>query len=283
MTVYSKNGFTAQENISTATYELLVLNLMPNKKQTELQIRNVLQAVEGNINLTFMYPLTHQFKSISSNIISEKYAILSDIENKHFDGLIVTGAPVEQLEFEDVDYWGEFCDIIAWAQKKCDKVLCICWAAQAAMYQLAAVPKKTLPDKLFGIYTSEITVKKNNLFTDIKIPIKVPFSRYTTNNEQDVIEAGFDILATNTKTGPMVAATKDGRYTFITGHPEYGKETLFDEYQRDLNKDLKIAAPHDYFVRGNGTNVANIVNTWSYYSQRLFANWLQSVPISVKL
>ncbi|KRL03577.1 homoserine O-acetyltransferase/O-succinyltransferase family protein [Liquorilactobacillus capillatus] len=250
--------------------KLLILNLMPNKLETEKQLNYVFKNNNENLEKTYIYLGTHHFKSIQPQSVKERYRSFKEIKFDYYDGLIVTGAPIEHIPFTEVDYWVEFKQLIEWTKKHCKKALLLCWAAQAGMYCIAKVPKRVCKEKLFGIYELTTYTTQHVLLQGMDDNICMPFSRYSTNEAKDLKPEKFNIIANSSIAGPTIIETKDRQFTFITGHPEYETQTLDQEYQRDLSKKRKIKQPVNYYT-GCGNKV---INTWSGYSQQLFQNWL---------
>ncbi|WP_057738045.1 homoserine O-acetyltransferase/O-succinyltransferase family protein [Liquorilactobacillus uvarum] len=252
---------------------LLVLNLMPNKLETENQLNNVFSGNNKYLEKTYCYPGTHQFKSIQPKEVQERYYRFDELKDNSYDGLIITGAPVEHIPFQEVDYWEEFCEIIDWSKQHCKKVLFLCWAAQAGMYYVAKVPKKVCFEKKFGIYKLNVQYADHELLDGMGENIWMPFSRYSTTDKRDLSDDRFNLIADSPDVGPVIVETKDQKFTFVTGHPEYETKMLDKEYWRDINKGKKIKKPANYYAGQNN----RIINTWTIHSQRLFSNWLKGV------
>ncbi len=271
MTVYSLNGYTKDidQSISGA-FRIAILNLMPTKETTENQYRRVLAALETDVELTFFYPASHHLKSDQAATIKECYATWQEIADQHFDGLIITGAPVETVDFEEVDYWDEFCQIIDWSRDHCTKVLCLCWAAQAGMYYEADLPKYPTDQKLFGLYP--VTVfHESELFDGIDVDrLKIPFSRHTTNRIMNIERTNLVLIAANEVVGPQIVESADHHFTYITGHPEYDRLTLYQEYHRDSEAGKSIELPANYF---KGTpEPENVQDSWHQDALKLYKN-----------
>ncbi|WP_057875234.1 homoserine O-acetyltransferase/O-succinyltransferase family protein [Liquorilactobacillus aquaticus] len=252
---------------------LLVLNLMPNKLETENQLNYVFSDNNKRIEKTYCYPGTHHFKSVQPKEVQERYYKFDELQEKYYDGLIITGAPVEHIPFQRVDYWGEFCRIIKWSEKHCKKVLLLCWAAQAGMHCIAGVPKKVCSEKKFGIYKLDIQSEDHELLEGMDHNIWMPFSRYSTTDKNSISTEKFNIIADSFDVGPVIIETKDQKFTFVTGHPEYETKMLDKEYRRDICKGKKIKRPANYYTGQNN----KIINTWTTYSQQLFNNWLNAL------
>lgn len=241
---------------------ILVLNLMPTKKTTESQFLHQFASLKQDTELTFIYPASHSFKTCSRELIAENYRTFSQIKKQFYDGLIITGAPVEQFDFHQVDYWQEFEKICDWGKRHTSGILFECWAAQAALFHDFAIKKRLLKPKLFGIYSStdhrfimpqsrrsESIIDKNNLPKDLKI-------------------------TADSKVGPLILRSELFHSTYITGHPEYQKDTLAKEYFRDLDKGLKINKPVNYFKADKQINYC-----WRNSSNLIYQSWLNSLSL----
>ncbi|ULQ48682.1 homoserine O-acetyltransferase/O-succinyltransferase family protein [Liquorilactobacillus nagelii] len=248
---------------------VLVVNLMPDKAKTQQQLTAFFKQSKLTIKPTFCYPATHRFRTSKSLIDIKNYVSFSEIQQAKFDGLIITGAAIEQLPFTEIDYWPELCRIFEWSQTHCRKVLTICWAAQAGMYYFSGVSKHLLNKKIFGIYPT-IIQKQHPLLNGFKREITLPFSRYTTNLNSEIPESSLQILASSAATGPAICATRDDHNFFVTGHPEYQSTTLLDEYLRDQHRGRVVEQPANYFI---SNSVEKINESWLPQSQRLFNNW----------
>ncbi|MFT8459090.1 MAG: homoserine O-succinyltransferase [Liquorilactobacillus ghanensis] len=248
---------------------ILVLNLMPDKAKTQQHLTSLFTKSGLTIKATFCYPATHRFRTKKSLTDIKEYVSFPEVKAADFDGLIVTGAAIEQLPFEAIDYWQELCEIFNWAQTHCRKVLTICWAAQAGMYYFGGVEKHLLNKKVFGIYPA-VTQTVHPLLNGFSQQIILPFSRYTTNYIEEVAASPLKVLADSAEAGPAICATADDHNYFVTGHPEYQLTTLLEEYQRDQQRQQIIAPPENYFINDN----AAIINSaWLPQTQQLFKNW----------
>lgn len=268
-------------NISEAkseeTINLLVLNIMPNKLETEGQIINLITGYSENVSFTFMYPETHHFKSDVLSSLKDSYATLREVKDQYFDGLIVTGAPIEQLNFEDVDYWQEFTELVDWADTHVKQSLYICWASQAALYYHYGIQKHAVNNKVFGIFKHHPLVD-DQLLSGLGSSFDLPHSRHTTIQTDDInSHSELTILADNPKTGPQIIVSKDRRETFITGHPEYNTETLADEYFRDLRAGKSIEVPENYFYANDPQQ--KIINHWHEAGSKILQNWLNQLNV----
>ncbi|EHO52505.1 putative homoserine O-succinyltransferase [Lentilactobacillus kisonensis F0435] len=252
---------------------IVVLNLMPTRKTTELQFLSRFDDCQFDVQLTFMYPATHHFNGAPRKLIEKNYVNLTQIYHQQFDGLIITGAPVETLPFEDVDYWQEISTIIDWAKTHVKEKLFECWAAQAGLYHDFGIQKQLLPAKLFGIYTATKVDLHSPLTAgfDADYPIRMPQSRNTQSiiNETH-LPNGLRIVVSARQSGPMILS--GDHTTYITGHPEYQAQTLAQEYQRDLNKHLPIQPPKNYF---KNMAMGMVDYSWRTASTKIYENWVR--------
>ncbi len=260
---------------STDTINLLVLNIMPNKLETESQILNLCSGYSKSINFTFLYPKSHHFKSDVLDHLQETYVTIDDIKDEYYDGLLVTGAPVECIEFEEVDYWEEFKQLLEWSRTHVTQSIYFCWASQAALYADYGIQKHNVDDKISGIFPhhSQLIDPLLDGFGDT---FYLPHSRHTTLDDEDILQQDdLTVLTTSKITGPQIIVTKDHRSTFITGHPEYSTETLSNEYFRDVDAGLEPHVPDNYFKQNNPTS--DVKNYWHADGVKLFANWLNQI------
>lgn len=276
-TLNSENIFVMTE-LRAATQEIrplhiLLLNLMPKKIETETQFARLLGNTPLQIELELIAMKSHISKNTSESHLSAFYKTFDEVRDRKFDGMIITGAPVEQMPFEEVDYWDELCEIMEWSTTHVYSTFHICWGAQAGLYYHYGVPKVDLPEKLFGIYPHMVDRKKSMLFRGFDDTFMVPQSRHTTVLREDV-EAVPDlkILSSSPEAGIFAVSTKHGRQIFITGHTEYDADTLYNEYKRDLDEGLPIHMPVNYFPNNRVTK--NIPVTWRSSANLLFSNWI---------
>ncbi|KXH87081.1 homoserine O-succinyltransferase [Sporosarcina sp. HYO08] len=252
---------------------ILILNLMPEKERTELQLLRLLGDTPLQVNVTFMHTATHESKNVSKTHLDTFYTTFEEIRHRRFDGLIITGAPVEQMAFEDVNYWQEMTDIMNWSKENVTSVLHICWGAQAALYHHYGIDKFDLPRKCSGVYThtlSDPTVKLARGFNDV---FSAPHSRNTAVSIEEIeSHPELLLLATSEDAGAFIILSQDEKHVMITGHLEYDAETLGEEYARDLNKGLDIEMPENYFPDNDPTKQP--LNTWRSHTHLLFSNWL---------
>lgn len=253
--------------------KIVCLNLMPLKIATETDVVRLLSNTPLQIELDFMKLGSHISKNTSQEHMREFYVDFADIRKSKYDGLIITGAPVEQLDFEDVNYWDELTEVMDWARSNVTSTIFICWAAQAAMYYYYGVPKYQLPKKRFGVFEHKTLDPLNPLFRGFDDVFFMPHSRHTEIKAEDVEKVpGLDIVATSEEAGPAILMARNGREIFITGHIEYAPDTLDREYKRDLLKDLPIDIPKNYYP--NDDYRQKPVVRWRSHANLLYSNWL---------
>ncbi len=252
--------------------KIAVLNLMPDKQNTELQLLRLLSNSPLQIEVTFIRLVTHQYKNTPASYLLNNYQPFYQIENKYFDGLIVTGAPVEKLEYEDVDYWGELSAIFEWAALHVTSTLYLCWAAQAGLYYHYGVRKSELDKKLSGVFSHTITDPQSELMRGIDKNFYAPHSRYTGLNKDDILSSDdLTIIAESDQTGVYIITDNKGN-VFVNGHPEYDLYRLAEEYIRDTDKGLSPDVPKNYFPDDDPDKEP--VSRWLSASNLLFTNWL---------
>lgn len=253
--------------------KIAVVNIMPKKQDTEFQLLRLLSNTPLQTDVTFVRLVTHNYKNTSDEYLKEYYHTFNEIRKSHFDGLIITGAPVENLEYEQVDYWSELVEIMEWSKSHVTSAFYICWAAQAGLYHHYGIKKYPLENKLSGIYPHRIT-KKNALLTrGFDDVFFAPHSRYTGIKTEDInCVPELEILALSEIAGAYIVATRNGKQIFVNGHPEYERDTLEKEYRRDLNKKINPAVPYGYFPHNNPDN--SPIANWFSHSNLLFYNWL---------
>lgn len=251
---------------------ILILNLMPRKEVTETQLLRLLGNSPLQVEVTLLRMRSHVAKNTSQEHLAAFYRTFEDVRHDAYDGMIITGAPVEQLAFEEVNYWNELCEILDWTQSSVTSTLHICWAAQAALYRHYGLPKHALPDKLFGVFEHTVDVRCN-LTRGFDDEFLVPHSRHTEFRIDEVRHIdGLDILAQSNEAGAYLVATPDARQIYVTGHPEYDHITLGEEYQRDVEKGLDIPVPKNYYPNDDPARLPK--NLWRSHANLLFANWL---------
>lgn len=253
--------------------EIAILNLMPTKVETETQFMRLLSNSPLQVNVTLIYTKSYKSKNTAAAHLDRFYKSFDDIKNRHFDGMIITGAPVETLPFEEVKYWNELKKIFDYADRNVTSTIYICWGAQAALYYYYGIEKRLLPEKLFGIFPHKKFLEQHDpLLKGIDDVFNVPHSRHTTVWEEDVDKVGDLIrLSHSDYTGLSIAKSKDNKKIFLTGHMEYDRDTLKKEYERDLAKGLPIKPPANYFTDETCTAV-NV--TWTSAANLFYTNWL---------
>ena len=264
---------------------LLILNLMPTKIITETQLLRKLSNSPLQVEVELLHTSSHTSQNTDSNHLSSFYTTFEQIRHKKFDGMIITGAPVENLDFTDVDYWDELMTIMDWSRTNVYSTLHICWGAQAGLYHHYGIPKHSLPEKCFGVFPHTILRKQSPLFRGFDDEFYVPHSRYTENRADDILAIPeLDLLSISEDAGVFAVRSHDNRQFFITGHPEYDQETLGLEYFRDIGRGLDIAPPANYFPN-NDPEQTPIVR-WRSAAQLFYTNWLnyyvyQSTPYDI--
>ena len=276
-TLHEENIFVITETRATTQdirpLRIVMLNLMPQKITTETQIARLIGNTPLQVELELLQTATHQSKHTSAEHMLSFYKVFDDIKDQNFDGMIITGAPVENLPFEEVEYWDELCEIMEWSKTHVTSTLHICWGAQAALYYHYGVKKYPLDKKLFGVFEHSLDYKRSILFRGFDDTFLVPHSRHTMNRRED-IEAipGIRILASSKEAGVFVASTDKGRQIFVTGHSEYDADTLKKEYLRDKNQGLDIQLPKNYFPDDDDTKEPIV--RWRSCANLFYSNWL---------
>lgn len=253
--------------------QIAILNLMPIKHDTEIQLMRALSNTPLQVDITFVCMETHVSKNTPASHLNKFYSKFSEIKDRHFDGLIITGAPVEQIEFEEVNYWEELKELMDWSDTNVFSTLHICWGAQAGLYYRYGINKSRLDKKAFGIFEHKVIHRKVPLMRGFDDVFLAPHSRHTVVSK-DEIEACEDltILAESDMAGIFVVIGKEGKHIFVLGHPEYDRETLDIEYKRDRDKGLDIEIPYNYYPGNNPDNPPLL--TWRAHSNALYTNWL---------
>ncbi len=276
-TLYDENIFVITETRAITQdirpLQIAILNLMPTKIETETQLARLLGNSPLQVEIEFIHTATHKSKNISTDHLFRFYKTFDEIKDRKFDGMIITGAPVENLPFEEVEYWDELCEIMDWTKTNVTSTFHICWGAQAGLYHHYGIHKHPLPEKLFGVYPHTADYKQSILFRGFDDVFMVPHSRHTTVNRED-IEAvpELRILASSEEAGVYAIGTKQGRQIFITGHSEYDAETLKREYIRDKTQGKPITIPKNYFPNDDETKPP--VVSWRSHANLLYSNWL---------
>ncbi|MBR4290278.1 MAG: homoserine O-succinyltransferase [Oscillospiraceae bacterium] len=266
--------------------EIVVLNLMPTKIVTETQLTRLLGNTPLQVNLELMHTSTHRSKNVSEEHLLTFYKTFDEIKDRKFDGMVITGAPVEHMDFEDVDYWPELCRIMEWSKTHVHSTLHICWGAQAGMYYHYGIKKYPLEKKLFGVFPHHADYKRSILLRGFDDTFYVPHSRHTTVLRED-IEAvpGLKILASSEQAGVYALMNKNGHHIFITGHSEYDPLTLESEYLRDKKLGKPISVPENYYPDDDDTKEPIV--RWRGHANLLFSNWLnyfvyQTTPYDIE-
>lgn len=253
--------------------KIALLNLMPLKQETEIQVLRSLSNSPLQIDLTFVTVESHESKNTPASHLNQFYTTFSEIREKKFDGLIITGAPVELLEFEEVTYWKELEEIMEWSRTNVTSTLHICWGAQAALYHHYGIPKTSLDEKIFGIYPHRVLHRKTPLVRGFDDIFYAPHSRHTESRKEDIEKIeDLIILSESEEAGVFIIINKEEKQVFVMGHPEYDRKTLDEEYKRDIGKGLDIRMPVNYYKDDNPENTP--VLTWRAHANTLYSNWL---------
>ena len=267
--------------------KILLLNLMPKKIETETQFARLLGNTPLQVEMEMMYTTSHKSKNTSEGHLLAFYKTFDEIKHNKYDGMIITGAPVENMEFEEVEYWDELCKIMEWSKTHVTSTFHICWGAQAGLYYHFGIPKIHLPQKYFGVYPHKVNYKKSILFRGFDETFMVPQSRHTTVLTEDIKKVKeLKILASSSETGVYAISTNKGKQIFITGHSEYERDTLKNEYLRDKEKGLDIAVPKNYFPNDDPSKEPIV--SWRAHANLLFSNWLnyfvyQTTPYDIDM
>ncbi len=253
--------------------EIAILNLMPLKETTETQLLRLLGNTPLQINITLLFPKNHQTKNTAPEHLQSFYHSFDEIKYKNLDGMIITGAPVEDLPFEEVNYWEELKEIMEWSRTHVTSTLHICWGAQAGLYYHYGIQKHSLPQKMFGVFPHTVRVKSADLLRGFDDIFYVPHSRHTEVKLEDVYrEPRLEVLSTSEESGLYIASSRHGSRIFVMGHSEYDPFTLKEEYTRDLGKRDDVPFPKYYF-KDDDPNQEPVVR-WKSHSNLLFSNWL---------
>jgi homoserine O-succinyltransferase/O-acetyltransferase len=252
---------------------IAILNLMPTKETTETQILRLLSNTPLQVEFVLLHPATHVSKNTSADHLNQFYKTFDEVVDQQFDGMIITGAPVETMEFEDVTYWSELQRIMEWSKENVTSTLHICWASQAGLYHHFGIKKYPLGEKMFGVFPHRINKANVKLLRGFDEIFMVPQSRHTEVRREDLAGIpGLEILSESDEAGVYIAATEDGRQIFVTGHSEYDPCTLKWEYDRDVGKGMEIAIPLNYYPDNDPAQLPPI--TWRAHANLLFSNWL---------
>ncbi|WP_037283158.1 homoserine O-acetyltransferase MetA [Saccharibacillus sacchari] len=252
---------------------IAILNLMPTKETTETQLLRLIGNTPLQVDVALLYPSSHTSKNTSEEYLNTFYKTFDEIKHLRFDGMIITGAPVEQLEFEEVSYWEEIQQIFNWTKKNVTSTMHICWASQAGLYHHFGVSKIPLAEKCFGVFSHTMNKTNVQLLRGFDESFDVPHSRHTDVQREDILRSEeLEILAESEEAGVYLVATKDGKQIFATGHSEYDPFSLKWEYDRDIAKGLDVAVPKHYFPGDDPTQKP--LSSWRAHANLLFSNWL---------
>ena len=265
---------------------LLILNLMPTKIVTETQLLRKLSNTPLQIEVEFLQTISYEAKNIDPKHLSSFYTAFDDVRDRHFDGMIITGAPVENLEFEEVEYWRELCQIMEWSSRNVHSTFHICWGAQAGLYYHYGVKKHSLGEKLSGVFRHKVLKPQSPFFRGFDDTFFMPHSRYTCVLEDEIKKVPeLEILSVSDDAGVFAVKSTDNRRVFITGHPEYDADTLALEYFRDIDKGLPANIPKNYFPGDDPKATPTVY--WRAHAQLMYSNWLnyyvyQSTPYDIE-
>lgn len=289
-TLQNENIFVMKDDVAShqdiRPLKVAILNLMPKKIETETQILRLLSNTPIQVDIELIQTASHRSKNTSIEHLTKFYKTFDEIKDERFDGLIITGAPVEQFPFEEVDYWKELCGIMKWTTTNVFSTMHICWGAYAGLYYHYGIPKHDLDKKMFGIFPHHLEVQDHPLLKGFDEIFYVPHSRHTEIKRIDVERVSMlKVLTSSNISGVHIVAEKHGRQFFITGHSEYDRNTLANEYFRDLNKGEQIDIPYNYFPDDDPSKPP--VFTWRCHANQLFSNWLnycvyQKTPYDLK-
>jgi homoserine O-succinyltransferase len=253
--------------------QICIVNLMPTKEETETQLIRMLANTPLQVDLHLVHMDSHDSKNTKQEHLDNFYQTFDEIKDRKFDGMIITGAPVETLPYEEVDYWQELVSIMEYSKKNVFSTMHLCWGAQAALYHHYGVNRRMLDKKLFGVFLHDVKAPKTRLMRGFDEQFYAPHSRYTQIDKEEFNKVpNIKILAESEEAGVHIASLRNRRQIFVQGHGEYDKYTLKKEYDRDMNKGLDTNVPKNYFVNDNPKN--DVVMRWRSHSQLLFSNWL---------
>ncbi|MBQ9914883.1 MAG: homoserine O-succinyltransferase [Clostridia bacterium] len=253
--------------------KIAILNLMPTKIETETQLARLLGNTPLQVELTLLHTESYKSKNINEEHMLAFYKTFEEVKDETFDGMVITGAPVEQMPFEEVIYWEELCRIFEWTKTHVTSTFHICWGAQAGLYYHYGINKHPLPEKLFGVYDHKVEYTSSILFRGFDEVFRAPHSRHTTILREDVEKVPeLKILASSEEAGLYVISTDRGRQIFVTGHSEYDRDTLKKEYLRDVSAGLPISVPYQYFPDDDPTK--DPIVSWRSHANLLYSNWL---------
>lgn len=289
-TLLSENIFVMTETRALSQdirpLKILLLNLMPTKVETETQLARLLGNTPLQVELELIHTSTHKSKNVSQEHLLAFYKTFDDVKHKHYDGMIITGAPVEKMDFEEVTYWDELCEIMEWTKTHVTSTFHICWGAQAGLYYHFGINKYPLKEKMFGVFPHKVERRSSMLFRGADDIFMAPHSRHTEIKREDIEKVPeLRIIATSEEAGIYALATDSGKQIFITGHSEYDADTLKKEYFRDKNLGLEIKVPKNYFPDDDDTR--DPVVSWRSHANLIYSNWLnyyvyQVTPYEIK-
>ena len=272
-----ENIFVMDENRAISQnirpLEIIVLNLMPIKQDTELQLLRGLSNTPLQIDVTFLQMSSHVSKNTSASHIKKFYQTFEEIKNNNYDGMIITGAPVEKLEFEEVNYWDELTTVMEWSKKHVTSTIHICWGAQAGLYYHYGIKKELLPKKLSGVYKHRVMNRKEPLVRGFDDVFMAPHSRYTQASRQQILDnPRLKVLADSDEAGIYIVLGDGGKEIFVMGHPEYDRLTLDQEYKRDIDKGIEPELPVNYYPDDDCNRKPML--SWRSHANNLYTNWL---------
>jgi homoserine O-succinyltransferase len=272
-----ENIFVMDENRAISQnirpLEIIVLNLMPIKQDTELQLLRGLSNTPLQIDVTFLQMSSHVSKNTSASHIKKFYQTFEEIKNNNYDGMIITGAPVEKLEFEEVNYWDELITVMEWSKKHVTSTIHICWGAQAGLYYHYGIKKELLPKKLSGVYKHRVMNRKEPLVRGFDDVFMAPHSRYTQASRQQILDnPRLKVLADSDEAGIYIVLGDGGKEIFVMGHPEYDRLTLDQEYKRDIDKGIELDLPVNYYPDDDCNRKPLL--SWRSHANNLYTNWL---------
>jgi homoserine O-succinyltransferase len=275
--LYKENIFVMDESRAfhqdIRAQRIVILNLMPTKETTETQILRLLSNSPLQVEVTFLHPKSHVSKNTSHEHLTAFYKTFDQIQGQRFDGLIITGAPLGQIDYEDVNYWDELTQIMKWSKRNVTSTLYMCWAAHAGLYYHYGIPKHLLDSKKFGVFPHRIHVRSSKLLRGYDDEFWIPHSRHSEVRAEDILKVPqLNILAASQEAGVYLVSSFDGKQVFVTGHSEYDALTLHEEYQRDLAKGLEIQPPYNYYPHDDPQQTP--LHRWRSHANLLFTNWL---------
>lgn len=272
-----ENIFVMDENRAISQnirpLEIVILNLMPIKQDTELQLLRGLSNTPLQIDVTFLQMSSHVSKNTSASHIKKFYQTFDEIKRNNYDGMIITGAPVEKMEFEEVNYWDELTTVMEWSKKHVTSTIHICWGAQAGLYYHYGIEKVLLPKKLSGVYRHKVMKRKEPLVRGFDDIFMAPHSRYTEANRQQILaDTRLKVLADSEEAGIYIVLGEEGKQIFVMGHPEYDRLTLDQEYKRDIDKGIEPELPVNYYPEDDCNRKPTL--SWRSHANNLYTNWL---------